>query len=85
MEYAICVLSWFWIASPCRLPIARCSATTRYSEGTAIEYFDNVLPDEIKEAGMAFIGIARPVGSPQRELGEIKAELRPEPCLTALP
>ncbi|MCA9593247.1 MAG: hypothetical protein KC776_08045 [Myxococcales bacterium] len=75
MEYAICVLSLILDREPLQIAYRALFSEDELLRGTAIEYLDNVLPEEIKEAGMAFIGIARPVGRPRRKLGDLEREL----------
>ena len=80
LEHVFTVLSLSLDAEALRLALQAIHSEDRNLRGTALEYLENVLPDDIREALWRHIGVARPTPERRRNrtalIGELKKGTR---------
>ena len=68
----------------CASPSRRCTSDDERVRGTALEYLETVLPDEVRDAVWPFLGEERPMRPARGRRSEILADLRRSPEVVAI-
>jgi hypothetical protein len=75
IEHAVVVLSLVLEREPLGLAYRALLSGDETLRGTALEYFENVLPDEVRAAGIPLFDHLRPSDRPKRDAQELRDEL----------